>query len=141
MLPRLVQALAGLEPVLVEPDARGLAAAVLARARRRSLVVLFTGLDAAVIEEALLAVLPALTARHVVLVAAVADPQVETMASGRGDAPAVYAAAAAERALGERRRVAALLRRAGAEVVDEAPERIAPAVADAYLALKAAGRL
>jgi hypothetical protein len=35
----------------------------------------------------------------------------------------------------------ALLRRRGAEVVDAPPESFAPAVADAYLALKAAGRL
>jgi uncharacterized protein (DUF58 family) len=141
VLPRLVQALAALEPVLVEPDTRGLTAAVLARARHRALVVLFTGLDAAVVDEALLPVLPALTARHLVLVAAVADPAVEAMALGRGDAPAVYAAAAAERALAQRRRVTATLRRAGVEVVDAPPERLAPAVADAYLALKAAGRL
>ncbi|HLZ37828.1 MAG TPA: DUF58 domain-containing protein [Mycobacteriales bacterium] len=141
VLPRLVQALATLEPALVEPDAQGLAAAVLARARHRSLVVLFTGLDPAVVEEALLAVLTGLAARHVVLVAAVTDPEVERMARRRGDPAAVYAAAAAERALGERRRVAALLRRAGVEVVDAAPHRIAPAVADAYLALKTAGRL
>ena len=35
----------------------------------------------------------------------------------------------------------ALLRRRGVEVVDAPPESFAPAVADAYLALKAAGRL
>ena len=33
------------------------------------------------------------------------------------------------------------LRRHGVEVVDAPPEDIAPALADAYLALKAAGRL
>ena len=40
--------------------------------------------------------LPALTRRHSVLVAAVADPRVEAMAAGRGDLDAVYGAAAAE---------------------------------------------
>jgi len=35
----------------------------------------------------------------------------------------------------------ALLTRRGVEVVDAVPERLAPALADRYLALKAAGRL
>ncbi len=34
-----------------------------------------------------------------------------------------------------------LLRRRGVEVVEAPPETFAPAVSDAYLALKAAGRL
>ena len=85
--------------------------------------------------------LPQLTARHLVLLAAVSDPRVDAMAAGRADAVAVYDAAAAERARNERRDVASRLRRHGVEVVDAPPEEIAPALADAYLALKAAGRL
>ena len=50
-------------------------------------------------------------------------------------------AAAAERSRTERRRLTAVLRRRGVEVVDAPPEVFAPAVSDAYLALKAAGRL
>jgi uncharacterized protein (DUF58 family) len=53
----------------------------------------------------------------------------------------VYDAAAAERARADRRRVTAELRKYGVEVVDAPPEDIAPALADAYLSLKAAGRL
>jgi uncharacterized protein (DUF58 family) len=141
VLPRLVQSMATLEPELVEADAGLIVSAVLQRVRRRCLVVLFTTLDAAAIESGLMPVLPALTRRHVVLLASVGDPRVEEMAVGRGDAEAVYAAAAAERARGERRRVTAALRRRGVEVVDAPPETFAPAVADAYLDLKAAGRL
>ncbi|MCW2608632.1 MAG: hypothetical protein JWO60_3325, partial [Frankiales bacterium] len=48
---------------------------------------------------------------------------------------------AAERARGGRARLTALLRRRGVEVVDAPPATLAPAVADAYLSLKAAGRL
>lgn len=141
VLPRLVQAMAPLEPRLVETDASLLVAEVLRRDRKRSLVVLFTALDGAAVEEGLLPVLPALTARHTVVLAAVADPRIAELAGGRGNAAAVYEAAAAERALLERRRVAALLRRQGAEVVEAPPETFAPAVTDAYLDLKAAGRL
>jgi uncharacterized protein (DUF58 family) len=141
LLPALVNAMAPLEPELVETDVRGMVSTVLARAPRRSLVVLFTGLDAAAVEEGLLPGLPSLSRRHQVVVAAVADPRVAEMAAGRGASDAVYDAAAAERARTERRGVARLLDRRGVVVVDATPERLAPAVADAYLALKAAGRL
>jgi uncharacterized protein (DUF58 family) len=141
LLPSLVHAMAPLEPELVEADARGLVATVLQRAGRRSLVVLFTGLEAAVLEEGLLPLLPLLTRRHLVLLAAVADPRVAEMARERGDLDAIYAAASAERARSERRRTTDHLRRLGVEVVDQPPAELPPALADAYLSLKAAGRL
>jgi uncharacterized protein (DUF58 family) len=103
--------------------------------------VLFTTLDPAPLEEGLLPLVGSLTSRHTVLLASVGDPQVEILARGRGTAEAVYAAAAAESARGARGRVAARLRSRGVEVVDAPPESFAPAVADAYLGLKAAGRL
>ena len=141
VLRRTVDALSLLEPALVEADGRRLVGEVLRRARRRSLVVLFTSLDTAALEEGLLPHLASLTSRHTVVLAAVADPRVEAMAAGRGTPEAVYDAAAAERARAERRRLTALLRRRGVEVVDASPEHFAPAVSDAYLSLKAAGRL
>ncbi|WP_327043959.1 DUF58 domain-containing protein [Microbispora sp. NBC_01189] len=141
LLSSMVNAMAPVEAELVEADAAGMAAAVLSRARRRCLVVLLTDLNTAAMEEGLLPVLPQLSARHLVLVAAVADPRVAEMAAGRGSAEAVYDAAAAERLRGERSEVTATLRRQGVEVVDALPEDFAPALADAYLALKAAGRL
>ncbi|WP_018549765.1 DUF58 domain-containing protein [Streptomyces sp. LaPpAH-108] len=141
VLPSLVNALASLEPELVETDARGLTATILRTASRRSLLVLFTTLDAAPVEEGLLPVLPQLTSRHTVVVASVADPHIAAMARGRGDIEAVYEAAAAAQAQRERERTADQLRRHGVTVVDATPDQLAPAVADAYLALKAAGRL
>ncbi|HVF19160.1 MAG TPA: DUF58 domain-containing protein [Mycobacteriales bacterium] len=141
VLPTLVNAMAPLEAALLESDHRAMVTAVLRRTRRRALVVLFTDLNSAVVEEGLLPALTALTARHSVLVAAVADPRVTELARGRGEVTAVYAAAAAERAIAERHRLTALLRRRGVEVVDAPPATFPPAVADAYLALKAAGRL
>ncbi|MGW7429970.1 DUF58 domain-containing protein [Streptomyces sp. NPDC054861] len=141
VLPGMVNALAPLEPQLVETDARALAATALARAPRRSLLVLLTGLDAAPIEEGLLPVLPQLTQRHTVLVASVADPHTARMAGGRGSVDGVYEAAAATQAQAQRSRTADQLRRHGVTVVDAVPDELAPALADAYLALKAAGRL
>ncbi|GAA0931239.1 DUF58 domain-containing protein [Streptomyces thermoalcalitolerans] len=141
LLPSLVSAMATLEPELLETDARGLTAMALRTAPRRSLIVLLTTLDAAPVEEGLLPVLPQLTQRHTVLVASVADPHVARMAASRGNVEAVYEAAAAAQAQSERRRTAEQLRRHGVTVVDATPEDLAPALADAYLALKAAGRL
>ncbi|WP_328307358.1 DUF58 domain-containing protein [Actinomycetospora sp. NBC_00405] len=141
LLPALVTAMAPLEPRLVETDMRLLAASVLARAGQRSLVVLVTGLDEAAVTEGLDPVLGSLLRRHTVLLAAVDDPELATMAAGRGDAEAVYTAAAAETARAARRRTAERLGRRGVEVVDAGPDELPPAVADRYLALKAAGRL
>ncbi|MFJ3904026.1 DUF58 domain-containing protein [Streptomyces sp. NPDC090025] len=141
ILPAVVDALAPLEPELVETDARGLAATALARAPRRSLVVLLTGLDAAPVEEGLLPVLPQLTRRHTVVVASPADPYVARMAGTRGTIEGVYEAAAATQHQSQRVRTAEQLQRHGVTVVDATPENLAPALADAYLALKAAGRL
>ncbi|WP_299557754.1 DUF58 domain-containing protein [uncultured Mycolicibacterium sp.] len=141
VLPELVTAMAPLEPALVEFNAPGLVSEVLQRVRRRALVVLLTELNASALDEGLMGVLGRLTERHQVLVAAVADPRVDELATGRSDAAAVYDAAAAERSRNERRAIAARLRRAGVDVVDAPPEELAPALADHYLAMKAAGRL
>jgi uncharacterized protein (DUF58 family) len=140
-LASLSDTMAGLEPALVEADAGGIAGQVLRLARRRCLVVLFTDLAAAPIEEGLLPSLAPLLRRHEVMLASVADPRVAELATGRGAEEAVYAAAAAERSIAERARLAGLLRRRGVEVVDVVPEHFAGAVADRYLTLKAAGLL
>ncbi|HEV7935120.1 MAG TPA: DUF58 domain-containing protein [Actinomadura sp.] len=141
LLTSMVQAMAPLEPELIESDAAGMVSALTARVRQRCLVVLLTELNTAAMEEGLLPLLPRLTARHLVMIAAVSDPRIGEMAASRGDLAAVYDAAAAERARAERRRLTAELRRYGVEVVDAPPDEMAPALADAYLALKAAGRL
>jgi uncharacterized protein (DUF58 family) len=141
VLAQLVDAVTPLQPALLESDWAAMVAAILRRARRRALVVLLTDLNATALDQGLLPVLPQLSGRHQVILAAVADPRVEQMARGRADAAAVYDAAAAERARNDRRTFAARLRRGGVQVVDAAPEELAPALADCYLAMKATGRL
>ncbi|MBT2427209.1 DUF58 domain-containing protein [Streptomyces sp. ISL-112] len=141
VLAAVVDTLASLEPELVETDARGLSTTALSAAPRGSLIVLLTSLEAAPIEEGLLPLLPQLTQRHTVLLAAVSDPRIEEMTKARGTADAVYDAAAGTQAQAERRSTAEKLQRHGVVVVDANPDTIAPALADAYLALKAAGRL
>jgi uncharacterized protein (DUF58 family) len=141
LLPALVNAMAPLEAELVEADWFAVVGAIRARTNQRSLVVLLTALESASVEEGLLPVLAQLTARHQVVVASVADPAVTAMTHGRQDADHVYAAAAAERTMADRTRLAAVLERLGVDVVDADPEQLPPALADRYLALKAAGRL
>jgi uncharacterized protein (DUF58 family) len=137
-LATITDALATMDADLSETDWRLAAATVLATARQRCLVVVLTDLNPSV---ALAAELQAVTRRHELLVGAVADPRLALLAAGRGDAAAVYAAAAASRAMAERARVAAQLTRLGATVVDAPPDRLPPALADAYLTLKARGKL
>jgi uncharacterized protein (DUF58 family) len=140
-LSALTEAMAPINAELVESDAGLLVRSVLEIARQRCLVVLFTDLNKAAVEEGLLPRLPLLAGRHRVLVAAVADPRLQQMAGARGTAQDVYAAAAAERARTDRAQVSALLRRHGVQVVDAPPDGLPGALADVYLDLKAAGRL
>jgi uncharacterized protein (DUF58 family) len=141
LLPRLTAAMAPLQPALVETDFGLVAGEVLRRERKRAMVVLFTALEAGALGEGLLPVLTQLTARHKVVLAAVHDPAVTALAAARGTAPAVYAAAAAHRTLAERDRLQAALRRHEVEVIDAPADLFASRVADAYLTMKANGRL
>jgi uncharacterized protein (DUF58 family) len=141
LLARLVEAMAPLQPALIESDATAMVSAIVRRARRRALVVLLTDLNATALDEGLLPVLPQLSTKHRVVVAAVTDPRVDQLAVGRADAAAVYDAAAAERSRNDRRAIASRLSRGGVDVVDAPPTELAPALADRYLAMKATGRL
>jgi uncharacterized protein (DUF58 family) len=141
VLAQLVNAMAPLQPALIESDATAMVAAIQRRTRRRALVVLLTDLNPSALDEGLVPVLPQLSAKHQVIVAAVSDPRVDLLAAGRSDAAQVYDAAAAERSRNDRRAIASRLRRSGVDVVDAPPEELAPALADRYLAMKAAGKL
>jgi uncharacterized protein (DUF58 family) len=141
LLAQEVDALASVHPELIEMDWRAVPGQVRRLTAQRSLVVLLTSLDSVGAAQGLLAVLAQLTARHTVLVASVTDPDVAEAAHHLEDRAAVYRAAAAERALLDTTRLADAVRRLGAHVVTGTPETLPPAVTDAYLALKAAGRL
>ncbi|MEV7180202.1 DUF58 domain-containing protein [Kitasatospora sp. NPDC093679] len=141
VLPAFTDAMTALEPALVETDLRALTAAALRMSPHRSLIVLLTGLDAGATEDGLLPQLPLLTKRHEVVLASVADPRLDELATARGTLDAVYGAAAAEQTRADRRRTAEGLIRHGVTVLDAPPAALPPALADTYLALKAAGRL
>jgi len=108
---------------------------------QRALVVLATTVDSPGSARSLLAALPQLTRKHLVVVASVTDPSLDERAVRRGDRTEVWQAAAAERARLDVARVASALGQVGADVVSASPVDLPPALADRYLALKAAGRL
>ncbi|AYF97166.1 DUF58 domain-containing protein [Protaetiibacter intestinalis] len=141
LLARMVDVLAPIEPELLEPDWYGVPGLVRSITPHRALVVLLTSIDAPGSARPLLAMLPELTRHHTVVVASVTDPDVVAATAQRDSGEGVYRAAAAERALLDAQRVAAAIRRLGGDVVTGAPQDLPPALADHYLALKAAGRL
>ncbi len=141
-LGRVVEALYDLEPVLAESDYAGAFTETLARFRRRTLLVVLTDLVGSAVDEWLVPALPLILREHVVVVAAVRDPDVARWSAGAGgDVTGAYRQAAAVSALDARRHTIARLRGLGVTVVDATPGRLAPALADAYLRVKATGRL
>jgi uncharacterized protein (DUF58 family) len=141
VLHRMVDAMAPVEPELLETDWAGVPAQVRALTSQRALVVLLTSLEGAGSARGLLSMLPQLTSRHLVVIASVTDPAVAAMTAERHDLDETYLAAAAERTLLDTERIAAAAQRLGAQVVTAPPADLPPALADRYLALKAAGRL
>ncbi|MFM7068827.1 MAG: DUF58 domain-containing protein, partial [Actinomycetes bacterium] len=79
---RVTEAMFSLEPELSESDYTGAFAGVVARFRRRSMLVLLTDLVDQAVEASLLPALPLITRTHLVVVGAVTDPQLIAWAAG-----------------------------------------------------------
>lgn len=141
LLSRMVDAMAPVDPELIEPDWGAVPGLVRSVTSQRALVVIATSAESPGATRGLLAILPQLTRRHTVVVSSVVDPDVLEASRHRSDADDVYLAAAAERALLDQSRVSAAIRQLGGEVVTGSPPDLPPALADKYIALKAAGRL
>lgn len=139
LLAAMVDAMAPVEPTLIDTDWDGALAQVRALTSRPSLVVLLTAQDEVEAARGFLGALPSLAARAHVVVGTVTDDSPAT--PRRVDATDVYLEAAAERAARDAERVAAAIGRAGAEALTGSPDDLPPRIADRYLALKAAGRL
>lgn len=141
LMTRLATALATVDSELVEPDWPAITRLTRERLSQRALVVLLTTVDVSAIDSGLLEAVAALSRRHQVVVASVADPEVGDLLRARGDLPSLYGAAAAARSGIEADAVASRLRTFNAEVLTALPDDLAPALADRYLALKASGKL
>lgn len=139
---RVVRAVYALEPELAESDYRAAFRRTLAAFPRRALLVLCTELADEAVTETLVPALPLVLREHVLVVASVRDPVTSAWRAGAADTAAdAYRAAAASHARQRRERTVRHLRRMGVTVVDEPPGRLAGALVDAYLDLKARGRV
>jgi uncharacterized protein (DUF58 family) len=139
LLPALVDAMAPVDPQLIDTDWDAAFAAARSLHSRPALVVLLTAQDEPEASRGFLASLPALTGSHVLVGTASDDDTV-----GEPDSASiedVYRAAARERSQHDADRVAAAIRRAGAEAITASADDLPPRIADRYLALKALGRL
>ncbi|WP_423918342.1 DUF58 domain-containing protein [Frigoribacterium sp. 2-23] len=141
LLSSMVDTMAPIDPELVETDWSAVPGLVRSVTSHRALVVLATTVDSPGSARGLLAAVPQLARQHLVVVASVTDPTLEADSLARDSSEDVYRAAAAERARLDQARVALALGRVGADLVAGAPADLPPALADRYLALKAAGRL
>lgn len=141
-LGKVTEALYELEPALVDSDYATAFSQMLVRFRRRSLIVLLTDLVEQAVGESLVPALPVIMRSHLLLVGAIQDPEVRRWADEPvTDQESAYRQAAAARTLRARARAASRLQAAGATVVDAPPQHLAAQLGDAYLEMKAAGRL
>ena len=141
-LTTVTEAMYRLQPELAESDYRGAFVETLGRFRRRALLVVLTELAEQAVAETLLPALPLVLRTHLVVVAAVRDPEVEHWARAvPTEAATAYRKAAAVRALDRRHHTVGQLRGLGAVVIDAVPGQLAPQLADAYLKVKSTGRL
>jgi uncharacterized protein (DUF58 family) len=136
----VVRALFDLEPTPVESDYELAFHAV--GDSKRALVLVFTDLLEEAAARPLVAALPVLRRRHVVAIASVADTDLQQLIAREPSRTRdVYTAAAALDVLAARARVAAELRRAGADVIEAPPDRLGAACVQVYLRAKARARL
>ena len=136
----VVRALFDLEPTRTDSDYE-LAFRTVGGAKRPFVLVLTDLLEEAAAQPLVEAV-PVLARKHAVVVASASDPDLRSTATAPPQKPIdVYAAAVAVDVIEARSRVAHLLRRAGAEVVEADPRRLGAACVSAYLKMKARARL
>jgi uncharacterized protein (DUF58 family) len=143
-LGRLAQAVALAEPMAVETAWQELAATVTQQQRRRSLVVIVTDVVDEASARALARGLAVLRGRHLAMIVAIDDPGVAALAHTTPspvDPLAPWLKPSATHLLDLRRRALGALAATGAIVVDASSGRAAVTAVEAYLSVKATGRL
>ena len=135
------QALIPARATLTEPDYATAFRTLATRHRKRSLIVLFTDVIDPRSSQAVIAHTVRSAMRHLLVVVALRNDElvsaaVPTQHSSSSD---LYASVAAEELLGARNEAIVRMRRAGVSVLDVSPKRLASAVVNHYLELKARG--
>lgn len=141
-LNRITNAMFDLDPVFAESDYHGAFSETLLRFSRRTMLVIHTELVEQTMREFLLPSLKLLTRSHIVVIAAVRDPEVDKWATEvPTNAEDAHRSAAAQASLAERERTIRELQRRGATVIDAIPGKLSTRLMDLYLDIKATGRL
>jgi uncharacterized protein (DUF58 family) len=150
-LPKLIERLTPIQPVLLEPDYVGAVTKLVNQQTRRALVVLLTDIVDITASAELLAALRRLTPRYLPFCVALRDPQVDRLAHTPSTPPlskegikgaqeeiaATYARAVALDLLAQRQVAFAQLRQKGVLVLDAPANQISEQLVDRYLQLKA----
>jgi len=141
-LSRLAEALGQVHAKLVEPNYPAAFTYLAQQVRRRSLLVLFTDIIDPLASSAVVSQLSRAAERHLPLVVAIRNPDLEMAGALEPvDEAAVYRRAAAEELLQSRAAALAAMQRAGVLVADTRPGDAVPAVVNRYLDVKRRGML
>jgi uncharacterized protein (DUF58 family) len=134
---RILDATYSLEPRIQEPRFHLILSEVIARLKRRSLVVVFTDLTDERASRGLIRYNLALLPKHVSLVVAMSDNELLQIAdTAPGSEVDLYRQAVAAEMLSRREQLLAKLRSSGVMVLDTPPDRISGALLDRYLEIK-----
>jgi uncharacterized protein (DUF58 family) len=138
----LHRALSGLEATLTEPDYLAAFRVLATSQRRRALVVFFTDVVDVRSAKSFISYAGRAAQRHLFVVVAIQNEALMAAAKPSTDgATALYRSAAAEELVHERDEALASMRGAGLVVLDVGPSRMAAAVVNRYLEIKARGQL
>lgn len=141
-LAALADSMADMQARMVEPDYPAAFAQLSTRLRRRSLIVLFSDVIDPRASAALIAHAGRAAARHLPLVVALRNPELDAAAAAPAESEAdVYRRIAAEELLQERALALAEMRRAGVLVADTEPRAAVTTVLNRYLEVKRKGML
>jgi uncharacterized protein (DUF58 family) len=137
------QALIPARATMAEPDYASAFRTLATRHRKRSLIVLFTDVVDPRSSQALIAHTVRSAMRHLLVVVALRNDELVTAAipTRHSTSTELYASAAAEELLDARHEAIVRMRRAGVSVLDVSPKRLATAIVNHYLELKARGSL
>lgn len=110
--------------------------------KKRSLVVIFSDIATGIAAETLVKQIAPLAPRHLVLLVAISDPTVASLAQEiPRDSVGVYERAVAEQLVDERSLILEKLRQRGVLTLDVPANQLTVAVVNKYLELKARGRI
>jgi uncharacterized protein (DUF58 family) len=141
-LSKLIERLAPIQPVLLEPDYVGAVTKLVNQQTRRALVVLITDLVDVTASTEMLSALARLTPRYLPFCVTLRDPLVDTIAhSSTVEITPAYNRAVALDLLAQRQVAFAQLKQKGVLVLDAPANQISEQLVDRYLQLKSRNQL